>query len=67
LFAWVITEKGTAESRSIEIDPASKDLTVVTSGLTDGERVITAGQYKLKRGAPVAITAPAAAGSGSNS
>jgi hypothetical protein len=39
-------------------------VTIVTSGLSGGERIVTDGQYKLQRGAPVSYTAPATAGSG---
>ena len=67
LFTWVVTKNDTVELRPIEVDPASNELTVVRSGLKEGERVVTAGQYKLKREAPVTITAPLAVGSGSNS
>jgi multidrug efflux system membrane fusion protein len=67
LFTWVLTKNDTVEPRSIEVDPASNELTVITSGLKEGERVVTAGQYKLKRDAPVTITAPLTVGSGSNS
>jgi len=67
LFTWVVTENDTVEPRSIEVGPATKDLTVITSGLNDGERVVTGGQYKLKRGVPVTITAPLTAGSGRSS
>jgi membrane fusion protein, multidrug efflux system len=67
LFTWVVTEKDTVEPRPIEVGPSTKDLTVVTSGLTDGERVVTGGQYKLKRGASVTISAPATAVSGRSS
>jgi membrane fusion protein, multidrug efflux system len=63
LFTWVVTENDTAEPRPIEVGPSTKDLTVVTSGLREGERVVTGGQYKLKRGVPVTVTAPATAGS----
>jgi membrane fusion protein, multidrug efflux system len=58
LFTWVITANNTAEPRPIEVGPATSDLTIVTSGLTGGERVVTDGQYKLQRNAPVTITAP---------
>ena len=67
LFTWVVTKNGTVEPRSIQVDPGSNELTVVTSGLKEGERVVTAGQYKLKRDAPVTITAPLTVGSGSDS
>jgi multidrug efflux system membrane fusion protein len=67
LFAWVISENDTAEARPIEVGPATKDVVVVTAGLKDGERVVTDGQYKLKRGVPVTISAPPTAASGRNS
>ena len=67
LFTWVISENDTAEPRPIEVGPATKDVVVVTAGLKDGERVVTDGQYKLKRGVPVTISAPPTAGSGRNS
>jgi multidrug efflux system membrane fusion protein len=67
LFTWVVTKNGTVDARSIQVDPGSNELTVVTSGLKEGERVVTAGQYKLKRDAPVTITAPLTVGSGRDS
>ena len=53
LFTWVVTPNNTAEPRPIEVGPATGDLTIVTAGLTDGDRVVTAGQYKLQPKAPV--------------
>jgi multidrug efflux system membrane fusion protein len=67
LFAWVISENDTAEPRPIEAGPATKDVVVVTAGLKDGERVVTDGQYKLKRGVSVTISALPTAGSGRSS
>lgn len=58
LFAWVITEKNIAEPRPIQTGTVTKDRTVVVSGLQDGERVVTDGQYKLQTNSPVTITAP---------
>ena len=66
-FAWVVTSNNTAEPRPIEIGPSTKDLTMITSGLNDGERVVTGGHYKLKRGVPVTVSSPLAAQSGQNS
>ncbi len=48
LFTWVVTSNYTAAPRRIEIGPSTGDLTVVTSGLADGERVVTDGQYRLR-------------------
>ena len=68
LFVWTVTANNLAEPRPIEVGPAYQDLTVVTSGLSGGERIVTDGQYKLQRNAPVAVSAPppaAVAGSSS--
>jgi membrane fusion protein, multidrug efflux system len=64
LFTWVITPEGTAEMRALKTGPASGDVTIVESGLADGDRVVTGGQYKLRQNAPVTITTPQLAGSG---
>ncbi len=64
LFAWVITPKNIAEPHPIEIGPAAGAITIVTSGLSEGDKVVTDGQYKLQTGALVTIaSAPAPAGS----
>jgi membrane fusion protein, multidrug efflux system len=60
LFAWVVTEKNTAEVRRIEVGPTTSDVTIITAGLAEGERVVTAGQYKLQLNSPVLINAPLA-------
>lgn len=66
LFTWIVTPQGTAETRAIEAGPTDGDLTVITSGISDGDRVVTGGQYKLTHGAKVALTpaAPPTSGSG---
>ena len=38
----------TAENRPIEGGPTVDGMTVVTSGLKPGERVVVSGQYRLK-------------------
>jgi multidrug efflux system membrane fusion protein len=50
--------------RALKTGPASGNVTIVESGLSDGDRVVTDGQYKLKQNAPVTITTPQLAGSG---
>jgi membrane fusion protein, multidrug efflux system len=57
LFAWVVGDDDKAVPRNIELGPVSGDLTVITAGINDGDRVVTDGQYKLQVGAPVAIIA----------
>ncbi|HWM49038.1 MAG TPA: efflux RND transporter periplasmic adaptor subunit [Xanthobacteraceae bacterium] len=56
LFTWIVTDKNTAEPRSLQVGPTSGDLTVVASGLSGEERVVTDGQYRLQRGGTVSIT-----------
>ena len=60
LFAWIVTGKDTAAVRQIQVGPTTDDMTIVTSGLDEGDRVVTDGQYKLLADAPVTI-APALA------
>jgi membrane fusion protein, multidrug efflux system len=67
LFIWMINANGLAEPRPIEVGPAYGKVTIVNSGLAGGERIVTDGQYKLQRDAPVTITSTATAGSGGNS
>jgi membrane fusion protein, multidrug efflux system len=61
LFAWVVKQDNTVEPRPIETSATSGDSTIITSGVNDGDRVVTDGQYKLQTNSPVTITAPAAA------
>jgi multidrug efflux system membrane fusion protein len=57
LLAWVVGKDNTAEPRPIEVSLASGDLTIVTKGLSEGDRVITAGHYKLRPKSPVVTAA----------
>jgi membrane fusion protein, multidrug efflux system len=69
LFLWTVTANNLAQPRPIEAGPTYGDLTVVASGLNGGERIVTDGQYKLQKDAPVTVTsAPTVptAGSGGN-
>jgi multidrug efflux system membrane fusion protein len=65
LFTWVVTAKNTAEPRPIQTGPtADGGITIVTSGINEGDHVVTDGQYKLQTGIAVTVvTAPTAAGS----
>jgi membrane fusion protein, multidrug efflux system len=58
LFAWVVKADNTVEARPIRIGATTAEEVVVTSGVGEGERVVTGGQYKLHTNAPVAITQP---------
>ena len=56
--ARTITPDNTAVTRRIKVGPTTGGLTIVTSGLSEGERVVTDGQYKLQSNVPVSITPP---------
>jgi multidrug efflux system membrane fusion protein len=56
LFVWAVTEKNTATPKPVEVGPSVDGLTIVTSGLDDGERVITGGQYKLRTNSPISVS-----------
>jgi multidrug efflux system membrane fusion protein len=64
LFTWVVTGGNVAQPRTIQVDATSGNLTIVTSGVAEGERVVTDGQYKLQTNAPVSITSSQVAASG---
>ena len=51
-YAWVIG-RDTAEQRPIEASPVNDNVTIVTKGLTAGEKVVVAGQYRLQHGSHV--------------
>jgi len=53
LYAWVIKPDNTAEQRPVEAVPIDSDTTIVTKGLTVGERVVVNGQYRLQAGTRV--------------
>jgi multidrug efflux system membrane fusion protein len=63
LFTWVVKADNTVEARPIQIDATSGDKTIIVSGVNEGERVVTDGQYKLQIGSPVTIAAPHTAAS----
>jgi multidrug efflux system membrane fusion protein len=65
LFIWVVAGNNTVEPRPVEVGPANGDLTIVTAGIAEGDRVVTAGQYKLQAKAPVVMASlPPASGRG---
>jgi membrane fusion protein, multidrug efflux system len=55
LWTFVVNDKQRAETRPIEVGNSNSDSAVVTKGLSAGERIVTAGQYRLQNGALVAI------------
>jgi membrane fusion protein, multidrug efflux system len=59
-YAWVIRPNGTAEVRPIKIATIQDDDVLVSGGLAPGDRVVAAGQSRLRPGAKVALPKPAA-------
>jgi multidrug efflux system membrane fusion protein len=57
LYAFVVTKDGKAAMRPIEVSETAAALSVVTKGLADGDRVVTAGQYRLEDGTPITFDA----------
>jgi multidrug efflux system membrane fusion protein len=61
LFTYVVKRDSTVEARPLQVGEHSSALTIVTSGLRDGERVVTSNQYRLQPGAQVRDSTAAAA------
>jgi multidrug efflux system membrane fusion protein len=64
LFAWLVGANNIAEPRAIEVGPSTGNLTVITAGVNEDERVVIDGQYKLQRGVTVSISSAQAAEAG---
>jgi multidrug efflux system membrane fusion protein len=54
LYAYVVNAANKVDMRPLKVGDEGADRTVVTAGLSAGERVVTAGQYRLTQGALVA-------------
>jgi multidrug efflux system membrane fusion protein len=54
LYAYVVNQENKAELRKIKVSQSIDGKSVVDSGLSPGEQVITAGQYKVQPGTTVA-------------
>jgi multidrug efflux system membrane fusion protein len=53
LYAFVVGDDNKAEMRNIKIGQEDDDQAVVLQGLSPGEKVVTAGQYRVQQGALV--------------
>lgn len=69
LYAFVVNQDNKAEQRKIAVGPSTDGRTLVEKGLAPGDRVITAGQYKVQNGSSVSFKVASAddkpAGAGS--
>lgn len=57
LYVYRIAPDNTVQAQPVEVGPFGDDVAVVTAGLHAGDRVVTAGQYRLQPGAHVAVAA----------
>jgi multidrug efflux system membrane fusion protein len=51
VFAWVVSASHAAQQRPIHVKTIAGDLAVIDDGLTEGDTVVTEGQYKLQANA----------------
>ena len=61
-YAYIVKPDGTAEMRPLKVGQVSQGVAIVDDGVSAGEQVVTAGQYRLQPGARVAVNSPAAKG-----
>ena len=62
IYAWVVALGDVVQARPIQSGPTTGDETIITSGLTEGDRVVVNGQYKLQQNSKVTVNgAPAPA------
>jgi multidrug efflux system membrane fusion protein len=55
LFAYIVTKDDNAELRDLKVARIADGRALVKQGLSPGERLVTAGHYRLQPGAPVEI------------
>jgi multidrug efflux system membrane fusion protein len=55
LYAYVVKPDSTVEMRPLKLDQFTGGRAIIESGLQPGERIVTAGQYRLQSGALVQI------------
>ena len=58
-FVFTVGASGTVAIVPVKTGQISDGVAVIESGLSDGQRVVTQGQYRLAPGAPVIVAAPA--------
>jgi multidrug efflux system membrane fusion protein len=60
-YVFVVSNAGTAQQRKVVVERTASDIAVISSGVSEGERVVTVGQARLTPGARVSIASAAAA------
>ena len=57
-FVWVVSPNQTAQPKPVHVKETTGALAVIDEGLTEGEAVITEGQYKLQANSLIQVTPP---------
>jgi multidrug efflux system membrane fusion protein len=57
-YVWLVSPDHTVRPQAVELGQIQDDRTVITSGLSAGDRIVVAGQYRLTPGARVSETDP---------
>jgi membrane fusion protein, multidrug efflux system len=55
-FAYVVKDDSTVDMRPVKVTQTESNMALVGSGLKAGERLVTAGQFKLEQGAKVQVS-----------
>lgn len=63
-YVYVVSDSGTAQQRPVTVERTAGSLTVIASGLRDGEKVVTEGQSRLTPNAKITINTPQGAAAG---
>jgi membrane fusion protein, multidrug efflux system len=61
-YAYVVKPDSTVETRSLKVGQISDGVAIVKKGMAAGDKVVTAGQYRLQPGARVEVNSRAAKG-----
>jgi multidrug efflux system membrane fusion protein len=57
-YVYVVTDSGTAQQRPIVVERTAGNLSIIASGLKDGETIVTEGQSRLTPNSKVAVSSP---------
>ncbi len=63
-YVYVITDSGTASQRPVMVERTAGSMSIIASGLRNGEQVVTDGQSRLTPNAKVQVTTPQGAVAG---
>ncbi len=61
-YAYVVKPDDTVETHSLKVGQISEGVAIVDDGIAAGDKVVTAGQYRLQPGARIVVSGPAGAG-----